>query len=182
MPEQLVDRVAILQALGEPRRLGIVLALVERDRDVEDLSQVLGLGQPTVSHHLRILRDCGLVTRRRVGRFQDYRLLPTPLRELGAWLDALGQRPDNETQAARYRDLVIEDFLELPLPRVLPTHPRKRLQVSRWLLDQLDTGRFYTGAELADWLETQVRGWQDLLGEWIQQRELDGNGDYYRKP
>lgn len=172
----------LLQALGEPRRLNIVLALLERDRDVEDLARTLGLAQPTVSHHLGVLRKVGLVTRRRMGRFQDYQILPGRLRELSEWLGRAGTQPEGEPLAARYRELILGEFLEQPAPRVLPAHPRKRLLVSRWLLDQLETGRFYSAEEMKELMAGQLTGWEALLEEWLGQHELDGNGMYYRKP
>ena len=182
MPESVLDNLKMLQAVGDPRRLRIIEALAERDRDVEDLCAAVGLSQPAVSHHLRILKECGLVSSRRAGRYQDYRLLPAPFLRLGVWLQRLGQNPDNETQAARYRDMVIEDFLEQPLPRPLPGHPRKRALVARWFLEQLEIGRFYRMEELETMLAGQVEQWQTLLSEWQEHRELDGNGEFFRRP
>ncbi len=46
MPESVLDNLKMLQAVGDPRRLRIIEALAERDRDVEDLCAAVGLSQP----------------------------------------------------------------------------------------------------------------------------------------
>ena len=182
MPETGLDTLQVLRALADPRRLRIVEALAQRDRDVEDLCAELGLSQPAVSHHLRILRECKLVASRRAGRFQDYSLLPSALRQLGNWLLVLGTNPDNETVAQRFRDLVLEEFLDQPLPRTLPRHPRKRSLVGLWFLEQLEGGRFYRKEELERLLAPQLMDWQALLDQWVGLKEVDGNGILFRKP
>lgn len=64
-----------LRALADPTRLGIVnrLASVE-ELCVCDLTDSFGLSQPTISHHLRVLRDAGLVDGRKQGTWSYYRL------------------------------------------------------------------------------------------------------------
>ena len=56
------------RALGDETRLRVLEALVDGERCVSDLMDVLGLGQSLVSHHLRTLRQAGLVTAERDGR------------------------------------------------------------------------------------------------------------------
>ena len=62
----------IFKALAEPNRVRIVAALTARRACVCELSQALALNQPTVSRHLRILKDAGLVESRRRGAWTDY--------------------------------------------------------------------------------------------------------------
>jgi len=63
-----------LKALGEPERLRLVQALRERPQSVTDLAALLDSEIGNVSHHLKILRQQGLVTNRRVGRTKIYSL------------------------------------------------------------------------------------------------------------
>jgi ArsR family transcriptional regulator len=67
---------ALFKALGDPHRLTILatLARAEDEVCVCDFTSGLPLNQPTVSHHLKILRDCGLVTGERRGTWVYYRL------------------------------------------------------------------------------------------------------------
>jgi ArsR family transcriptional regulator len=60
------------RALGDETRLRILEALATGERCVSDLMDALGLGQSLVSHHLRALREAGLVTVRREGRRINY--------------------------------------------------------------------------------------------------------------
>jgi len=61
-------------AVAEPRRRQILDVLSERERPVNDLVEELGLAQPAVSRHLRVLREVGLVDVREQGRQRIYRL------------------------------------------------------------------------------------------------------------
>jgi ArsR family transcriptional regulator len=67
---------ALLKAAGDPHRLTILASLARADDEmcVCDFTAGLPLNQPTVSHHLRILRDAGLVTCERRGTWVYYRL------------------------------------------------------------------------------------------------------------
>lgn len=73
-------------ALAEPHRREILDLLREGERPVGDLVDRLGLSQPSVSKHLRVLRDAGLVEVRPDGQRRLYRLQPAPLAELDEWL------------------------------------------------------------------------------------------------
>ena len=65
----------LLHALAEPSRLALVHLLTGTERRVVDLTRELGLAQSTVSAHLTMLRDAGVVAVRREGRSSWYRLL-----------------------------------------------------------------------------------------------------------
>jgi DNA-binding transcriptional ArsR family regulator len=104
---------AVLEAIVEPTRRRILDAVRAEERSVGELVEQLGMSQPGVSRHLRVLRDAGLVTVRSDAQRRLYRLRSEPLRELDDWLepyraewsarlDALGRhlertspRPDN---------------------------------------------------------------------------------------
>lgn len=65
----------LLRALAAPTRIAIVMLLADSPRCVHQLVAELGLNQPQVSQHLRILRDLGLVDGRRRGREVEYALV-----------------------------------------------------------------------------------------------------------
>ena len=77
---------AVIEVIAEPRRRQILDLLRGQERLVTDLVDELGLAQPNVSKHLRVLRDAGLVTVRPDGPRRWYRVQPAPLMELDAWL------------------------------------------------------------------------------------------------
>jgi DNA-binding transcriptional ArsR family regulator len=73
-------------AVAEPRRRQIMDVLAGGERPVNDLVAVLGLPQPLVSKHLRVLREVGLVDRRDVGRQRMYRIDGHPLKPIHDWV------------------------------------------------------------------------------------------------
>jgi len=77
--EQLEQEVLLLhshicEGLGDPKRVLILYLLDERPRNVTELTAALGVSQPTVSHHLKVLRDRGLVRAERDGTSIYYSL------------------------------------------------------------------------------------------------------------
>src|SRR6266403_1007885 len=83
-------RLAMLEtfrALAEPNRLQIVELLLDGPRPVGDMVDQLGLRQPQVSKHLRVLSDAGLVDVRVDAQRRIYALRPEPLQELEVWIE-----------------------------------------------------------------------------------------------
>lgn len=72
-------------AVAEPRRRAILNYLALQERSVGDIVVTLRLGQPSVSKHLRVLRDVGLVRVRRRGRHMLYRTNAEAIRPLHEW-------------------------------------------------------------------------------------------------
>lgn len=76
----------MFEIVAEPNRRRILDLLLVEDRAVGDLVAELDVSQPTVSKHLRVLREAGLVDVRIDAQRRVYRLRPEPLLELDAWL------------------------------------------------------------------------------------------------
>ncbi|HEV3103355.1 MAG TPA: metalloregulator ArsR/SmtB family transcription factor [Candidatus Dormibacteraeota bacterium] len=75
-------------AVAEPRRRQILDVLSGGERPVNELVAALGLAQPLVSKHLRVLREVGLVESRDVGRQRIYRLDAHRLKPIHDWVKA----------------------------------------------------------------------------------------------
>jgi ArsR family transcriptional regulator len=78
-----------LRVIAEPARLRLV-SLISASQGGEscgDLTDQLDLGQPTVSHHLKVLTDAGILHREKRGRWAYYRIEPEPLQLLRGALD-----------------------------------------------------------------------------------------------
>jgi DNA-binding transcriptional ArsR family regulator len=75
----------VFSALGETRRREILALLAEDERPVGDIVATLNLAQPSVSKHLKVLYDVGLVTVRREGRQAYYRTNHQAIRPLYEW-------------------------------------------------------------------------------------------------
>jgi DNA-binding transcriptional ArsR family regulator len=72
--------------IAEPHRRAILSLLLSSERSVGELEHELGLSQPSVSKHLRVLREAGFVESRIEAQRRLYRLRPEPLMELDEWL------------------------------------------------------------------------------------------------
>lgn len=77
-----------LGALAEPNRLHIIELLRDGPRSVGEIAERLGLHQPQVSKHLRVLSDTGFVEVHPVAQQRIYQLRPEPFHELDAWLES----------------------------------------------------------------------------------------------
>jgi DNA-binding transcriptional ArsR family regulator len=98
-------------AVAEPRRRQILDALIEGERPVGDLVRVLGLGQPQVSKHLRVLREVGAVEVREAGRQRLYRLNGDALKPIHDWV-----KPYESSWSERFDqlDAVLDDLKQTP--------------------------------------------------------------------
>ena len=94
-------------AVAEPRRRQILDVLAGGERPVNDLVDVLGLGQPQVSKHLRVLREVGVVDVRNAGRQRLYRLNGRALKPIHDWVKAYEQ---SWSERFDQLDVVLEDL------------------------------------------------------------------------
>jgi len=78
-------------AIAEPRRRHILEFIAAEERSVTEIADALELGQPSVSKHLQVLRDVGLVHVRREGRHTMYRTNADALRTIHEWSGSFAQ-------------------------------------------------------------------------------------------
>jgi DNA-binding transcriptional ArsR family regulator len=105
---------SVFEIIAEPNRRAILTLLVSSQQSVGEIERQLRMTQPTVSKHLRVLRDAGFVESTVDAQRRLYRLKPEPFEELDAWL-------------ARFRRFWSThiDALERHLDRVNPSTPTK---------------------------------------------------------
>jgi DNA-binding transcriptional ArsR family regulator len=94
-------------AVAEPRRRQILDLLADGERSVNDLVDMLGIIQPLVSKHLRVLREVGVVDVREDGRQRVYRLNGQALKPIHDWI-----KPYENTWSERFNlmDVVLEEL------------------------------------------------------------------------
>jgi DNA-binding transcriptional ArsR family regulator len=103
---------SVFEIIAEPNRRAILSLLVSSEQSVGEIERQLGMTQPTVSKHLRVLRDAGFVESTVDAQRRLYRLKPEPLQEVDAWLapfrrfwsahlDALERHLDRMDQSTR---------------------------------------------------------------------------------
>jgi DNA-binding transcriptional ArsR family regulator len=76
----------VFEFIAEPNRRAILSLLVSSQQSVGEIERQLRMSQPTVSKHLRVLREAGFVESTVDAQRRLYRLKPEPLQELDAWL------------------------------------------------------------------------------------------------
>lgn len=74
------------EVIAEPNRRAILTLLISSQQTVGEIERQLGMSQPTVSKHLRVLRDAGFVEATVDAQRRLYRIKPQPLQEVDAWL------------------------------------------------------------------------------------------------
>lgn len=105
---------SVFEVIAEPSRRAILSLLAESEQSVGEIEQRLQMSQPTVSKHLRVLRETGFVEASVDAQRRLYRLRPEPLKEVDAWLepfrqfweahvDALERHLDQMEQAERMK-------------------------------------------------------------------------------
>jgi len=77
---------SVFEIIAEPNRRAILSLLVASQQSVGEIERQLGMPQPAVSKHLRVLRDAGFVESTVDAQRRLYRLKPEPLQEVDAWL------------------------------------------------------------------------------------------------
>lgn len=191
--EQMLDW---LKALADENRLTLIGLLAQREYNVGELAERLGLAEPTVSHHLTKLRMAGLVHLRADGTQRFYRLNPAALAKFkqrvqeietlppagappsdNAWIDAL-DLPEEDRQ-------VLRDYIANGRLSRLPSKQKKLLVILRWLATKFEPGRTYTEAEVNAVIKTVHDDYaglrRDLVDMGFLRRER-GGGKYWLTP
>ncbi|WP_369636739.1 ArsR/SmtB family transcription factor [Nocardia sp. JMUB6875] len=89
-PQAATELAAVFKALSDPvrlRLLSLVASHAGQEACVCDISDGFEVGQPTISHHLKVLREAGLLSSERRGSWVYYRVEPAAMRQLSALLD-----------------------------------------------------------------------------------------------
>src|SRR5690349_15711902 len=111
--------------VAEPNRRAILGLLLSSERSVGEIERKLRLSQPSVSKHLRVLREAEFVESRVEAQQRVYRLRPEPLMELDEWLEPFRRFWSTHVDALeRHLDRMAEQEKEKPTPA--PVKRRKK--------------------------------------------------------
>lgn len=174
--------VKLFKGLADPTRLRMIAAMVDRPRCGQDLAAEVGVTAATVSHHLRVLADAGLLLETRQPPYIFYQLdleqlkdtvkavsSPKRIREL-----ASEARVDDDT-----RD-VLRAFFDGPRLRNLPAQRRKKEIVLEEVLRRLPRRREYREQELNRFIEVAFPDYCTIRREWIMGGYMEREADVYR--
>jgi DNA-binding transcriptional ArsR family regulator len=136
--QHLARTVVALKALAEPNRLRAVAAIAERPRTGTELAEVLGLGAPTVSHHMARLEAAGIVHVTPEGRRRRYTLNLRGMQQLAASASSGENRRADDAADDTSAFFAGERLLSIP------TRRKKRVAVLQRLMLGFTAGRDYS--------------------------------------
>lgn len=175
---------AFFKAMSNESRLRIVGLLAGRERSVQELAELLGLKEPTVSHHLAALKALGVVRVRAEGVVRWHALDAEALARMNrALLEPAGMAaitPKAESWEAKVLSGFVDEAGKL---KVMPASRRKRAVVLAWLARRFEEERRYLEAEVNEiiqavhWDSATLR--RELIGHRMLARE---GGIYWRLP
>ena len=172
---------AFFRALAEESRLKLVGLLAARERNVQELAALLALKEPTVSHHLAILKDAGLVSLRADGTTHWYRLDLDELRRKSRdmFAGAIDKIAVPEGGDVWERE-VLRNFLDGERLTSIPVPRKKRLAVYRWLARKFEAGAAYNEAQVNAILKRHNEDAATIRREMIGYRMFERKSGTYR--
>jgi DNA-binding transcriptional ArsR family regulator len=168
MSDTLLD---FFKAMADESRLRIVGLLGERELSVQELARALGLKEPTVSHHLAILKAQGLVTARAEGTTRWHALDKDALERLARRvLKPMAEMP---RKPQTFDTKVLKSFIaENGTLKSIPASRKKRTVVLRWLMRDFAAGRRYREAEVNEAIQSHHWDSATLRRELVGHRML----------
>lgn len=172
------------KALADANRLKIVGLLAQQPYSVEQLAAMLNLRPPTVSHHLKMLSEAGLVSARAESYYNVYQLESNALENIVKNLGTQDRLPSMaaEVDLEAYDRKVLHDIL---LPdgklKVIPAQRKKREVILRHILKEFQPGVHYTEKEVNEVLVRFHEDCATLRREMISYKMMKrAEGEYWR--
>lgn len=172
------------KALADANRLKIVGLLSQHPYSVEQLAALLDLRPPTISHHLKLLSEAGLVTARAESYYNLYQLESTVLEQIANHLGALDKLPSMaaEVDLEAYDRKVLRDVM---MPdgklKVIPAQRKKREVVLRHILNDFQPKVYYTEKQVNEILARFHDDTATLRREMIAYKMMGrAEGEYWR--
>jgi hypothetical protein len=174
------------KALAHESRLKLLGLVAQREHSVQELAALVGLKEPTVSHHLAMLKEIGLVSQRQDGNTHWYALEPDAIANLAKQVLSREQIAGLAVDAGPedWQAKVLENFVAADgALKSIPASRKKRWAVLAWLVRQFEDGRRYTEAEInarlleRHWDSATLR--REFIGYKMMAREA---GVYWRLP
>jgi len=181
------ELVNFFKTLADANRLRIIGLLAQQPYSVEQLAAFLGLGAPTVSHHLGRLADLGLVSARAEGYYSIYRLETDLLENMARRLLSKETFPAiaAEVDLDAYDRKVVNDYrLADGSLKTIPSQQKKLLAVLRFIVKSFEPGKRYPEKQVNEMLSqfhadtASLR--RELVGYGLMERE-GGGGAYWVK-
>ena len=173
------------KALAHESRLKLLGLVAQREHSVQELAALVGLKEPTVSHHLTMLKSLGLVSQRQDANTHWYALEPEAIANLAKRVLSREQIAGlASSEPEDWQAKVLETFVAADgALKSIPASRKKRWAVLAWLVRQFEDGRRYSEAEInarlleRHWDSATLR--REFIGYKMMAREA---GVYWRLP
>lgn len=186
-----------LKTLADESRLKILRLVAQREWSVGELAEAVGLGEPTVSHHLARLREVYLVNIRTAGNARYYSLNQGMLERFKENFASIEQMPETERKMddkewiaalgfSAEEQQVLRDYTSAGKLKQLPSKRKKTMAVLHWIATLFEEGRMYSEAEVNEVIKSvyekdYVSLRRDLVDTGYLRRER-GGGQYWLAP
>jgi len=145
----LQQRADLFKALGHPIRLLILNLIQTQPRHGEELALILSLNPATISHHLTLLTNAGLLTAQKDQYYQTYSLIPTALKKSLADMIFFPQTDlPADVEEDAYRNKVLAIFMRHGRVTKIPAQLKKRQVLLEKIAESFEPGRDYTEREV----------------------------------
>lgn len=175
----------LLKVLAHESRLKLLGILANQEASVGELAALVKLKEPTVSHHLAKLKEIGLVSMRAEGNTHIYWLDSESLQGLTQKLftfEQIAVQPSNIAEDA-WEQRILKSFLDGERLRDLPTTPKKRLVILKWLVNQFESDRKYPEREINEIIKRHHPDFATLRRDFITNGLMErDHGVYWRVP
>ena len=181
--QELQTLLRFFKGLANENRLKILGILADRECSVEELSALLNLKEPTVSHHLAKLKELDLVQMRADGNSHLYRLDGDALQQMNRdiftpkQMSALAQ----DVSSDAWEQKVLSAFLDGDQLKAIPASRKKRQVILAWLIGKFEFGVKYSEKEVNEIITRHHPDCATLRREFIMTRlmEREGGGGLY---
>jgi hypothetical protein len=173
----------LFKSLADESRLKIIGLLASEEHNVQQLAKLLKLKEPTVSHHLALLREAGLVQMRSDGNTHWYRLDFETLRSVSRTVLTREKLATlaNDLDADDWERKVLSNFLDGERIRDIPVARKKRWAILKWLAARLDPAVSYSENQLNDVIKRHHWDAATIRREMIGYRMLARSKGIYRR-
>lgn len=180
-PDPMPALVKLFKGLADPTRLRMLAAMVDRARCGQDLAAEVGVSPATVSHHLRVLSDAGLVVETRQPPYAFFQLDLAGLQQAVKAVSTPRRVKDLAAPPAPgdTRD-VLRAFFDGPKLLSIPVQRRKKEIVLEELLRRLPRRKEYREAELNKFIEVAHPDFCEIRREFIMCRYMERKDGIYR--
>lgn len=181
-PDAMSSLVRLFKGLADPTRLRLIAAMVDRGRCGQELAAEVGLSPATVSHHLRVLSEAGLLRETRQAPYTFYQVD----------LEALQGAVKNVSSPKRVKEIatqapvdegtrdVLRAFFDGTRLKALPTQRKKKELVLEEVLRRLPRRREYSEPELNRFIEVVHDDFCTIRREWIMGKYMEREAGVYR--